>query len=87
MSMSEPLLPHPDSDDERSGAAEPGSDGAVVQPSPEPDVFEPDADATPSDSEVALDELVAKREEASFRTPTGERLRAEDLDPDDPTGA
>ena len=73
MTMSEPLLPHPRAESDRTAAAEPGPGGPAPSAPEEPDVH---PGAAPEDGEPRPD-LPA---ETPFRTPTpGERLHPEDL--------
>ena len=73
MSMSEPFLPHPRTESERTAAAEPGPGGPQPAAPEEPDVI-PEQDAETAEAQPALPA------ETPFRTPTpGERLHADDL--------
>jgi hypothetical protein len=75
MSMAEPLLPHPASDDPVVPAAEPGSGGPAPASAEEPDVLPAGWD---EETDVDLD--LEDREEPVFRTPVaGERLHPDDL--------
>ena len=75
MSMAEPLLPHPASDDRSVPAAEPGAGGPAPVAPEEPDVVPGEWD---EETDVDLD--LEEREEPVFRTPVaGERLRPDDL--------
>jgi hypothetical protein len=81
MSMSEPLLPHPDVPSERTAAAEPGPGGPAPAAPEEPDVLP----GQPADENEPHPDRPA---ETPFRTPTpGERLRPDDLAGDDGGGA
>jgi hypothetical protein len=80
MSMSEPLLPHPGANSDRTAAAEPGPGGPPPTAPEEPDVLRgaPAEDGEPEPESPA---------ETPFRTPTpGERLHPEDLADDDGRG-
>ncbi len=73
MSMSEPLLPHPAQDDDRTVAAEPGGEGAPAPESPE----EPDVLTGPDQTDDAGADT---RPNPLFRTPVpGDSLSADEL--------
>ncbi|MFC0680849.1 hypothetical protein ACFFGH_23710 [Lysobacter korlensis] len=76
MSMSEPLLPHPHADSDRTAAAEPGAGGPESSAPEEPDVLPETADAAEPQPGLPA--------ETPFRTPVpGERLHPDDLADDD----
>ena len=79
MSMSEPLLPHPRNQSDRTAAAEPGPGGPPPAVPEEPDVLPGDtAEGEPHPDLPA---------ETPFRTPIpGERLHPEDLAGEDGSG-
>jgi hypothetical protein len=77
MSMSEPLLPHPPAEPDRTAAAEPGPGGPPPTAPEEPDVLP----GEPADENEPRPSLPP---ETPFRTPRpGERLHPEDLADDD----
>jgi hypothetical protein len=75
MSMSEPLVPHDHSDDERIAAADAGDGAPVVsETQPSRDDAQPSA---PTGSDATEDDDPARP--SVLRTPTGDRLAPEEL--------
>ncbi len=72
MSMSEPLLPHPRTESDRTAAAEPGAAGPEPATPEEPDVLPGAADAAEPQPEIPA--------HTPFRRPVpGQRLHPEEL--------